>query len=387
MADIIGVSITQASVQVVPGESATIGITVKNASNVVDVLYIAVEGLDPSWYQLSVVQSSLFPGDEASGTLTLTPPKTSDAIARSYPFTIKTTSQKDPTQSTSSPVELEVQPFHSFEMKLHPQKATGATGIYRLSIKNTGNADLNIDLEGGDPEDLCSFTFDHQRPRVSPGQEFEVEVQVTPGKRPFKGRAKAYRLTITGTPDPGTAEPVSILAELDATARLPGFFGRMFGRKPRAPRTPRAAAPGSSITKEKRRLPRWAMIAAGAAVAVIILVVILVFTLGGGGLPTYEIDFVINPDQTSTFGFDLPDGEATRIDAEAEWSKSDDALVVVIHRPNGRTSDPLPISSSGGSVTFFVDAADGLSGWAIEVTNTNSIEQADGVLKLSFSKK
>ena len=68
MADIIGVSITQESVQVVPGESATIGVTVKNASNVVDVLYISVEGLDPSWYQLSVVQSSLFPGDEATGT-------------------------------------------------------------------------------------------------------------------------------------------------------------------------------------------------------------------------------------------------------------------------------------------------------------------------------
>ena len=51
MADIIGVTITQDSVQVVPGESFAIGITVRNDSNVVDVIYIAVEGLDPSWYR------------------------------------------------------------------------------------------------------------------------------------------------------------------------------------------------------------------------------------------------------------------------------------------------------------------------------------------------
>ena len=369
MADIIRVAITEESLQVIPGESATIGITVQNASNVVDVLYIAVEGLDPSWYQLSVVQSSLFPGDQATGTLTLTPPKTSDAVAKNYPFTIKTTSQKDPTQATSLAVDLEVQAFHSFEMDLHPQKATGASGSYQLSIKNTGNADLNIDLAGRDPEDLCRFTFDHQRPRVFPGQEFAVAVQVEPGKRPFRGRPKGYRLTLTGTPDPGTAEPISVLAELDATARLPGIVVR--------------------ATSPAKRLPRWAKIAAGVAVAVIVLVVVLVVTLAGGGGDSYERAFLLNPDKTITLGFELPDAETARINAEAKWAKSKDALVVAIRRPDGSFSDPLAISSSGGSVTFVVDAAaaqQGLSGWAIGLTNTSTSEQADGTLKVSFSK-
>ena len=382
MADIIRVAITEDSVQVVPGESATIGITVQNDSNVVDVLYIAVEGLDPSWYQLSVVQTGLFPGDQASGTLTFTPPKTSDAVAKTYPFTVKTTSQKDPSQSTSVAVDLAVLPFHSYDMLLIPQKATGARGSYKLTLKNTGNASLNINLEGRDPEDLCRFTFDHQRPRVSPGEEVEVAVEVVPGKRPFKGRARAYRLTLTGTPDPGTAEPVSILAELDATARLPGIVGRIFSPFRRRPRAP-------DVTRPTSRLPRWARIAAGIAVAVVILVVVLVFALAGGGGDSYEVAFLINPDKTTTFGFDLPDAEATRINAEAEWSKSNVALVVVVQRPDGSFSDPLPISTSGGSVTFLVNAAtkgQGLSGWAIGITNSSTSEQADGNLKISFSK-
>ncbi len=383
MADIIRVTITEDSLQVIPGESATIGITVQNGSNVVDVLYIAVEGLDPSWYQLSVVQSSLFPGDETTGTLTLTPPKTSDAVAKNYPFIIKTTSQKDPTQATSLAVDLEVQAFHSFEMDLHPQKATGARGSYTLSIKNTGNADLNIDLAGRDPEDLCRFTFDHQRPRVFPGQEFEVAVQVEPGKRPFRGRPKAYSLTLTGTPDSGTAEPASVLAGLDATARLPGVVARVFGTVLRRPRAPRVMQPA-------RRLPRWAKIAAGVAVAVIVLVVVLVVALAGGDKIIYEHPFLIDPGKTITLGFEVQDAETARITAEADWAKSNDALAVAIQRPGSDAfSDALPISSSGGSVSFLVDAATaqrGLSGWVISVTNTSASEQADGILKISFSK-
>ncbi len=385
MADFIGVTLSQDSIEVVPGESATINITVRNDSNVVDVLYIAVEGLDPSWYQLSVVQSSLFPGDQASGTLTITPPKTSDAVARSYPFTVKSTSQKDSTQSTSLPVQLEVRPFYSFEMTVLPQKATGARGSYKLGIKNTGNADLNIALEGLDPEDLCRFTFDHQRPRVSPGQEFEVGVEVEPGKRPFKGRAKSYRLTLTGTPDAGTAEPVSVLAELDATARLPGIVGRIFRpfRRPRAPRTPGAVRPPS-------RFPRWAMIAAGAAVAVIVVAIILVIALGGDGLPTYEDSFTIKPDANDVvfFKFDIPDTEVTLIHAEAKWSESKDALQVEILPPN---SDPSSVVSkliynSGGSVEFSVDRTKAMSGWTMTIRNTSTDTEADVDLKVSFSK-
>ena len=385
MADFIGVTLSQDSIEVVPGESATINITVRNDSNVVDVLYIAVEGLDPSWYQLSVVQSSLFPGDQASGTLTITPPKTSDAVARSYPFSVKSTSQKDSTQSTSLPVQLEVRPFYSFEMTVLPQKATGARGSYKLGIKNTGNADLNIALEGLDPEDLCRFTFDHQRPRVSPGQEFEVAVEVEPGKRPFKGRAKSYRLTLTGTPDAGTAEPVSVLAELDATARLPGIVGRIFRpfRRPRAPRTPGAVRPPS-------RFPRWAMIAAGAAVAVIVVAIILVIALGGDGLPTYEDSFTIKPDANDVvfFKFDIPDTEVTLIHAEAKWSESKDALQVEILPPN---SDPSSVVSkliynSGGSVEFSVDRTKAMSGWTMTIRNTSTDTEADVDLKVSFSK-
>jgi len=208
---------------------------------------------------------------------------------------------------------------------------------------------------------------------------------VEPGKRPFKGRAKSYRLTLTGTPDAGTAEPVSVLAELDATARLPGIVGRIFRpfRRPRAPRTPGAVRPPS-------RFPRWAMIAAGAAVAVIVVAIILVIALGGDGLPTYEDSFTIKPDANDVvfFKFDIPDTEVTLIHAEAKWSESKDALQVEILPPN---SDPSSVVSkliynSGGSVEFSVDRTKAMSGWTMTIRNTSTDTEADVDLKVSFSK-
>ena len=189
-------------------------------------------------------------------------------------------------------------------------------------------------------------------------------------------------MTLTGTPDPGTAEPGSVPAELDAIARLPGILKRGFAPFRLLPRIPNLMTP-------LYRLPRWARVAAGIAVAVIILVVVLVFTVFSSGGDHWEIEFVINPDKTKTYGFELLGSEVTRIHAEAEWQKPRSALVVVVQRPDGTFSDELPITRSGGRVTFLVDAASarqGRSGWAMGVTNTSASEQAEGTLKITFSK-
>ena len=63
-------------------------VNVRNSSKTVDVLSIEVQGLDPSWFDLSVGSASLFPEDHFESTLSLTPPRQSDAMAQTYPFSI-----------------------------------------------------------------------------------------------------------------------------------------------------------------------------------------------------------------------------------------------------------------------------------------------------------
>ena len=160
MSDFIRVTMAPDNLHISPGDTAEFVITIQNASNVVDLFLIEVQGLDSSWFKLSVPNSSLMPRDEGSSTLTITPPMSSDAIANEYPFTVKVSSQKDPAQQSVVSGKLEVQAFYSYSLDLRPQRMTGPKGHYSPFITNSGNAALDFTLEGRDPEDLCQFYFD-----------------------------------------------------------------------------------------------------------------------------------------------------------------------------------------------------------------------------------
>ena len=187
MSDNIRVSLATETLQVTPGESIQTEISIRNVSNVVDVFSVALTDLDSSWCELSADSSSLFPNDDVTITLTISPPKTSASVAKSYPFTVKVSSQKDATQQTSVSATLEVQAEYSFDVDLTPQKATGAKGSYTLNLVNTGNAMLTVGLEEKDPEDACRFYFNPQNPRLAPGEKAAVTTTVEPGRRPLTG--------------------------------------------------------------------------------------------------------------------------------------------------------------------------------------------------------
>ena len=170
MSDFIRVTMVPQNLQIYPGDAAEVSITIQNASNVVDSFLIEVQGLDSSWFKLSVLNSSLMPRDEGSSIITISPPKSSDAAARDYPITVRVISQKDPTQETNVTGNLEVQPFYTYSLDLRPQKMTGPKGSYSVIIANNGNAELDFALEGRDPEDLCQYRFDNRQPRVLPGR-------------------------------------------------------------------------------------------------------------------------------------------------------------------------------------------------------------------------
>ena len=97
-----------------PGEKVETSVKVYNDSKIVDVYSIEVDGLDDSWYDLSLNSASLFPGDSFSSILSIDLPRASSSTARTYLFTIKVTSRQDPAGESSLAGEVEVEPFCSF---------------------------------------------------------------------------------------------------------------------------------------------------------------------------------------------------------------------------------------------------------------------------------
>lgn len=219
MADSIRVTANQSAFLVEPGQAVEAVLTVQNLGIAVGVFTIEVEGLNASWYRLSTTQVSLFPGDRATATLTLNPPRDSSARAQTYAFKVIVTSQKEPPEETTLDLTLGIRPFYAFALDLLPQRIKGRKGTHKLNIANTGNVELSFNLAGRDPENLCRFAFDPQTPIVAPGATSEVTVTVQ-GKRPLRGASKIYRYTLTATPPDGTAQPIVVPGELEAPPRI-----------------------------------------------------------------------------------------------------------------------------------------------------------------------
>ena len=393
MSERIEVTVTPASIQMSPGEANEVDITVKNNSTLVDFFPIELLGLDPSWYRLDIAGGAVMPHGEIKGILTIRPPKDSTSLANTYPLTVKVVSRNNASEETSVPVTLEVLPFYSFEMDLRPQRATGARGFYNFNLTNTGNTDLNLELQGRDPEDLCRFLFDpHDRPRVAPGELVEGALLVHPRRRPLLGRPKMYSFELTATPDPGTAEPMTKNGALDATSRI-GVF-----------RVPRPSSLNSTVrhrltgrarsrapAEQASRWPSWAKWAL-LALAVVVLVVILVWVLiavTGDGCGDFEGSFLLDPGKEVSYGFQLQEATAARITATAQWQGTAGAMELVLQYPDGTRSSALTVTPADPDVTFIIDEASarqGASGWVITVVNASASGQGDGSVKLKSCK-
>ena len=386
MSDYIKVTVTPTQFQVSPGESVDVEITVQNTSNLVDVFPIEIIGLDASWFRLTVSQVSLMPNGETSGILTVAPPKSSDAAAGSFPFTVKAASQRDPTQETSVECSLEIGSFYAFTMELQPQRVTGPRGSYEVSILNSGNTELRFDLAGNDPEGFCRFSFSPESPIAPPGERAVAQLLVEPQKRPLRGRPKTYSFTLTASPYPEAAGPAVAPGQLDATARLPDFISRLFRRRPHipsAPRAPRVVSP--------RRF-RWMLIAAGVCAVVLVVVIVGVVAATRGGGSSFQASFKppnhLNPGRNVVFGpFELPDLEVTEVEATAKWEGAAENLSIALVRPDGTLDGPFLATRNDPTVEFVVDEKEiklGKEGWKLTITNPSESAQASGTVRVKF---
>jgi len=199
MSALIHVLTSTASLQVRPGEEAEVTVTVRNMREVVDRYAIAVKELDPSWVTLSRTDLALFPKEQDQLLLTFHPPE--GAPAGRYEVPVVVTSLDSVSESTTVNLVLEVVAEHALEVALRPQRQTGVSkGVFRVQLKNAGNADLTIQFEATDPDEGCQYAFDPPQVVVPAGQEAQVQLTVQ-SKRALGGdQPRPYLFTVTARP-------------------------------------------------------------------------------------------------------------------------------------------------------------------------------------------
>jgi uncharacterized membrane protein len=178
----IGLSLSTTQLETAPGQSVETVLKIRNQSNIVDRFHIKVEGLDPNWWTLSIPTFASFPGDVGESKLTVHPPREAEAIAGSYSFRVKVNSEANPQEETVVAALLLLHGFITWEVEVSPTKVVGRSGTYRITTRNSGNADAVIVLEGKDPEEELIFNFSRDKVSVPAGGSAQVQLTVYPKK-------------------------------------------------------------------------------------------------------------------------------------------------------------------------------------------------------------
>ena len=163
MSDLIGVSLTPTELRVSPGEGISAVIEVQNFGRVVDAYAIDIEGMASGWFTLQRDSVSLFPGDADSVGLTFHVPPGSEALAGAYRLRVMVSSSVFPGEETTVQNTVQVEPVRDYAARIRPELVAAPSGEYSISVTNTGNAEITLDLDGTDPEGLCRCSFNQLR--------------------------------------------------------------------------------------------------------------------------------------------------------------------------------------------------------------------------------
>jgi hypothetical protein len=199
VSDRIGLIVSPDSVQLAPSSKITIVLTVTNTGPVVDQFGLVVEGLDSAWYTVREGLINLYPGAVGRLELDIHLPDGPDAVAGVHTAVLKVLSREAPTASVSVDLPIEILAIGGIEASLSPRRVTlGRRGdaSYVLTLTNSGNADIVVDLGVRDPEEALHVEARPDRVSVPHGGTAEANLTARPIKRPLVSIERTYAFTV-----------------------------------------------------------------------------------------------------------------------------------------------------------------------------------------------
>jgi len=191
----IGLRIEPEDQTVDPGLPAVFTVHVVNQSGVVDRVALDILGPAATWSRSDPPAVALFPGTDATATLTITAPL--GTALGPVPFGVRATAE------TSGFVEvgeatLNVGASRSVEAELRPRTATGkrrATSV--VYLRNLGNAPTKVQVVASDPDDAIVFDAP-SAVQIGPGMDAEVPLRMRLPSREKQGATLPYTVLVEG---------------------------------------------------------------------------------------------------------------------------------------------------------------------------------------------
>lgn len=170
------------------GQAARVTVSITNTGTVIDAYDVSAFGLDPQWVQVQPPRLSLFPGETGLVEATIALPE--DFPAGDRMIAVHVRSENDPTEFSLAQVNLDVAERPRATMRADPAMIIGGNkAVFGLVIANEGNATIEVQPEGIDPEDRAEIEFEPASIVLPPGRREVVRAQVK-GGRPWFGQPK-----------------------------------------------------------------------------------------------------------------------------------------------------------------------------------------------------
>jgi hypothetical protein len=193
--------LVQDLVEVEAGSSSPVTVIVVNKTEALDRYELEVEGVDSEWKAIPVPTFTGEPGEEHTERFFVKPPRSSESLAGNYPFVVRVRSLESGEQKTVQGA-LHLKPYHHLTMEIDPKKGayspTVRRNVFDITIVNLGNTDHTLQLVGSDPEDSCTYEFEHEQVTVGPGQQREVTLTAHPVSTPILSTGKLIGFSVAG---------------------------------------------------------------------------------------------------------------------------------------------------------------------------------------------
>ncbi|HYP19510.1 MAG TPA: hypothetical protein VEY08_05495, partial [Chloroflexia bacterium] len=172
---------------------------VRNAGDVVDQYRVEIDGIDPSWYTITIPKVSLFPGDNAQIPILVNAPKGAKLTAGQYPFEVRVISQDSPTTIVTANGVILVEAMSDFQVEMEPRRVLGRQGNFRVTVMNLGNNPMQVALSGRDAEEGLQYIFKDPEPEVEAGRSQLVPLTVKARGLHFVGSNRSYPFTVSAS--------------------------------------------------------------------------------------------------------------------------------------------------------------------------------------------
>ncbi|HET9061265.1 MAG TPA: carboxypeptidase regulatory-like domain-containing protein [Acidimicrobiales bacterium] len=209
-----------------PGQPFSLSLQVSNTSDVIDSVYVSLDGAPGAKLSSSPPELPLFPG--ASGVLNATVELPKGFRAGRYEGRLTARSRLSPNDMAVCEFSLVVEPVTQAALCLSPATRSGhRRSRFSVSLDNTGNTDLEIELHCADPERALRARFLPPTVSLAPATSAYVTMAVQAPRKLF-GSEHPRQIVVTALARPMGAPSAAAAVTLEAKGT--------YVQKPRVPR-------------------------------------------------------------------------------------------------------------------------------------------------------